>query len=118
MNVWEQRMAMKAKLIPETGFNLVEVDNYAREIDDELELLAHYDTAEEAAAEKAELLAEDPTRILYIYDKDGSFAEPPEEPEEPVPPEGPPGEPPVQSAEPAPQPDPALKSWAKGKVPG
>ncbi len=62
-------------MIPKSGFNVVRVDSFAREIEDEIELVAHFESRDEADAFLREMLVEDPEQVLYIYPSDENDAE-------------------------------------------
>lgn len=70
----ERRVQNMKKLTPGhgEGFNIVVVNEFARDVDDELELAGHYDTWEEAT-EARERLLDDSTgdeQRIYIYGDD------------------------------------------------
>jgi hypothetical protein len=54
------------KLIPEEGANLVGVDPHGMP-GEELYLVAHYDTKEEAIRARDERLRDDSSEILHVY---------------------------------------------------
>ncbi len=54
----ERRLAIRNQRIPERGFNLVEVDSFASDIEDELNIIGNYDTRAEAEVEMAKRKAD------------------------------------------------------------
>jgi len=65
----EKRLAAKEKLTPKAGFNLVGVDDFEPAGDD-LFLVGHYETRDEAEAEMDRRLAAQPSGKYYIYGPD------------------------------------------------
>lgn len=57
----------KNKFVPKEGFNLVGVDDF-EEPGEELYLVGHFDSREEAEAFKAKRLKADPNEVLHVYD--------------------------------------------------
>lgn len=62
----EKMLVAKKKLIPESGFNVVGVDTYEKEPGEELYLIAHCETLDEAKALKEKYESDDSP--VYIYD--------------------------------------------------
>ena len=62
----DKMIANKESLIPKSGANLVELDDF-EEPGEQLSLIAHYETAEEAEEAKRERLAVRPNQVLYVY---------------------------------------------------
>ncbi len=58
--------AMQA-MIPKSGFNLVGLDDFERDPADELFLIGHFDTQEEAEAARADRLKSSPGLKMYVY---------------------------------------------------
>jgi len=74
------RLKLMEGMIPTDGYNVVQVDDFARNIEDELELVGHFDSKDEAEAKVEELVAADPDAKVYIYGaelNDGDDEEPP-----------------------------------------
>ena len=68
----EQRLDLKAKLLPKTGYNLVVLDDYAETIPEELSLVKHFETLAEANAKLARLQKANPDTRYFIYGPNGA----------------------------------------------
>lgn len=64
-----KRLTAKARMTPAagSGFNLVGVDTYASDVEDELYLVGTFVTRAEAEDAKAARLKKDPDERLYIF---------------------------------------------------
>jgi hypothetical protein len=69
----EKMLALKEKLTPDEGFNLVAVDDF-EQLGEDLFLVDHFDSLEAAEAAQAERRAENPDEKTFVY---GSKGEPP-----------------------------------------
>lgn len=67
MKALEKRMAAKKAMIPESGYNLVGLDDMAVDPSEELYLVDHYDTEAAALAAKSERESVDPDEKLFVY---------------------------------------------------
>lgn len=74
-----KRLELVEKLTPKKGegFNVVAVEEYASDIEDELELIGHFDTRAEADAMVTEMKEQDPEVIVYVYGEDEQAPEEP-----------------------------------------
>jgi hypothetical protein len=62
----KKALAAMEKMTPKEGFNLVGVDDFEPP-GEELFLIGHFDTKDEAEAAKAERLRENPDAVMHIY---------------------------------------------------
>jgi hypothetical protein len=69
MNTLGKRLAHKAQLIPETGYNLVGLDDFEPP-GEELYLIAHFATRAEAERAMELRLKENPDERLHVYAHD------------------------------------------------
>lgn len=62
-----KRLTAKERMTPGAGFNLVGVDAYASDVEDELYLVGRFATRADAEAVKAARLLKDAAEKLHIY---------------------------------------------------
>lgn len=64
----EKMMDERESMTPDTGYNLVGFDDF-EDPGEMLYLIGHFDTAEEAEAEKKKRLEKNPDEVMYVYSK-------------------------------------------------
>jgi hypothetical protein len=69
MSVLDKRLAHRAQFIPESGYNLVGLDDFEPP-GEELYPIAHFATRAEAEQARARRLEKNPDEKLYIYAHD------------------------------------------------
>jgi hypothetical protein len=67
MNSVNKILAQKAEMTPETGHNLVGLDDFGKPEDQGLYLVAHYTDVEAAKTEKASREHDNPGQRYFIY---------------------------------------------------
>lgn len=67
MNSVNKTLAQKAEMTPETGHNLVGLDDFGKPDEQGLYLIANFATKEEAQTEKASREHENPGQRYFIY---------------------------------------------------
>ena len=70
MTTMDERIAHKNKLIPQTGYNVVAIDPFGVEVQDELYLVGHHDSIEAANKQRAEMEAKHPGIRYFVYAPD------------------------------------------------
>lgn len=64
-------LAAKKAMTPKTGFNVVGVDDYEVDPESKLYLIGHFDSREEAEAERKAREKADPDEVVHIYAAEG-----------------------------------------------
>jgi hypothetical protein len=70
-----KRLAVKEKMTPKQGFDLVGLDDFEVEPEDELYFIEHFETQKEAEAAQKARKEDDPDEVTYVFGRDYKFPE-------------------------------------------